>query len=105
MPISQGSWEGFDPDEVEMSWQFLVAYRGDQAQGHVLLSFRLPDGSRRSFDMDAAAARDMAAQLTRRRTQRISRSTPRCRDVLAKRWPRAEPGYRGNHPSRGRKPC
>ena len=63
MPISQGSWEGFDDDEVEMLWQWRTLYRGAGPERRVLLSIRLPDGTRHNFEMETEVARNLAAAL------------------------------------------
>ena len=66
MPISQGRWEGFDDDEVEMLWQWRTSYAGAGGERRVLLSIRLPDGTRHNFEMEAGVARDVAAALVER---------------------------------------
>jgi hypothetical protein len=66
VPISQGSREGFDDDEVEMLWQWRTSYRGAGPERRVLLSMRLPDDTRHNFEMEAEVARDLAAALVER---------------------------------------
>lgn len=66
MPISQGSWEGFDEDEVESRWAWRTSYRGVESERWVLLSIRLADGRRHNFEMDDGTARELAAALVER---------------------------------------
>jgi hypothetical protein len=66
MPVRQGSWEGFDEDEVEKLWQWRTSYRGAGTERRVVLSVRLQDGARHNFEMDAGAAREIAAALVER---------------------------------------
>ena len=60
MPISQGSWEGFDEDEVETFWQWRTSYRAGGSERRVLLSIEIPGETRRNFEMDAGTAHKLA---------------------------------------------
>ncbi len=66
MPISQGSWEGFDENEVEPFWRWSTWYRGGGSERRVLLSIEVPGETRRNFEMDAGTARKLAAALVER---------------------------------------
>jgi hypothetical protein len=66
VPISQGSWEGFDEDEVEALWRWRTSYRGVGSERRVLLSIELPNGTRHNFEMDTGVAHTLAAALAER---------------------------------------